>query len=95
MRRPQATGLPHVREFVWELLPAHRKTAGIFQLVHGIAVDPVGRRVYVSDRGNRRIRALMRTASLSISGRSPSVLGQLYTSCDRQLWALMTPPPKS
>ena len=29
---------------------------GYFNMVHGIAVDPVARRVYVNDRANRRIQ---------------------------------------
>ena len=43
---------------------------GYFNNVHGIAVDPKTRRVFVNDRGNRRARCSTRTASSSTSGRS-------------------------
>jgi len=39
--------------------PGGRETRlGFFNTVHGIAVDPMTRRVYVSDRSNRRIQVL-------------------------------------
>ena len=50
-------------KFLWtsgELgMPGGRETRpGYFNTVHGIAADPVTRRVYVSDRSNRRIQVL-------------------------------------
>ena len=40
-------------------MPGGRETRpGYFNTVHGIAADPVTRRVYVSDRSNRRIQVL-------------------------------------
>jgi len=50
-------------KFVWTSgmpgMPGGRETRpGYFTTVHGIAADPVTRRVYVSDRSNRRIQVL-------------------------------------
>ena len=48
-------------KFLWtsgeEGMPRETRP-GYFNTVHGIAADPVTRRVYVSDRGNRRIQVL-------------------------------------
>ena len=50
-------------KFLWTSgqpgMPGGRETrAGFFNTVHGIAVDPMTQRVYVSDRSNRRIQVL-------------------------------------
>ena len=50
-------------KFLWTSgmlgMPGGRETRpGYFNTVHGIAADPVTRRVYVSDRSNRRIQVL-------------------------------------
>ena len=50
-------------KFLWTSgqlgMPGGRETRpGYFNTVHGIAVDPMTRRVYVSDRSNRRIQVL-------------------------------------
>ena len=63
-------------KFLWtsgELgMPGGRETRpGYFNTVHGIAADPMTRRVYVSDRSNRRIQVLDGDSGKpSTSGRS-------------------------
>ena len=48
--------------------PPNEKRPGYFNTVHGVAVDPQTRRVFVSDRSNHRIQVLIPTANSSISG---------------------------
>src|SRR6266851_3131078 len=50
--------------------PPNETRPGYFNNVHGIAVDPQTRRVFVNDRGNHRARCSMRTASSCPSGNS-------------------------
>ena len=62
---------------------------GYFNVVHGIAVDPVTRRVYVSDRGNRRMQVFDENGKFLDQWpfAQPSSVNFLYISADRQLWA--------
>src|SRR5258705_1352837 len=62
---------------------------GQFNVVHGIAADPVSRRVYVSDRGNKRMQVFDENGKfLDHWPFSPASNQQfLFISADRQLWA--------
>jgi hypothetical protein len=60
-----------------------------FNVVHGIAADPVTHRVYVCDRGNKRIQVFDENGKFLDSwplDRYSSV-NFLYISADRHLWA--------
>jgi DNA-binding beta-propeller fold protein YncE len=57
--------------------------------VHGIAVDPVTRRVYVVDRKNRRIQVFDENGKFLdqwSTGEIPSELLFMYMSADRHIW---------
>src|ERR1700674_1867740 len=62
---------------------------GYLNVVHGIAADPVTRRVYVSDRGNRRMQVFDENGKFLDQWpfAQPSSVNFLYISADRQLWA--------
>jgi len=58
--------------------------------VHGIAVDPQTRRVYVNDRGNKRIQVFDENGKYLFEfsmGEDPSDIHLLYIGADRTLWA--------
>jgi sugar lactone lactonase YvrE len=58
--------------------------------VHGIAVDPQTRRVYVNDRGNKRIQVFDENGKYLFEfsmGADPSDIHLLYIGADRTLWA--------
>ena len=58
--------------------------------VHGIAVDPQTRRVYVNDRGNKRIQVFDENGKFLFEfsmGEDPSDIHLLYIGADRTLWA--------
>ena len=60
-----------------------------FNTVHGLAIDPVERHVYVSDRGNRRVQVFDENGKfldLWWVGHPPSQIYQLYMGTDRTLW---------
>jgi len=61
---------------------------GYMNVVHGIAADPVTRRVYVSDRGNRRMQVFDENGTFIDQWpfASPSSVNFLYMSADRNLW---------
>jgi len=61
---------------------------GYMNVVHGIAADPVTRRVYVSDRGNRRMQVFDEDGTFIDQWpfASPSSVNFLYMSADRNLW---------
>jgi sugar lactone lactonase YvrE len=67
----------------------NEKRPGYWNNVHGIAVDAVGRRVYVNDRGNHRIQIFDLDGNYqtewSIKVR-PSSLHLLHMGADRMLW---------
>ena len=69
--------------------PPTETRPGYFNVVHGIAVDPMTRRVYVSDRGNRRMQEFNENGKFidQWSFASPSSVNFLYISADRGLWA--------
>ena len=66
--------------------PPAETRPGYMNVVHGIAVDPVGRRVYVCDRGNRRMQVFdeERHVSGAVAFRHP-VIGELPVYLRRPL----------
>jgi NHL repeat len=62
---------------------------GYFNVVHGIAADPVTHRVYVCDRGNRRIQVFDENGKFLDQWPldKNSSVNFLYMSADRHLWA--------
>ena len=58
--------------------------------VHGIAIDPQTRRVFVNDRGNKRIQVFDENGKYLFEfsmGEDPSDIHLLYIGADRTLWA--------
>ena len=70
--------------------PPNETRPGYFNNVHGIAVDPQTRRVFVNDRANRRIQVFDENGKYlhewSI-GRPPAEIHLIYIGADRNLWA--------
>ena len=69
--------------------PPAETRPSFFNVVHGIAADPVTRRVYVCDRGNKRIQVFDENGKFLDQwplDRYSSV-NFLYISADRHLWA--------
>jgi len=70
--------------------PPNDKRPGYFNNVHGIAVDPVTRRVFVNDRGNHRVQVFDDNGKYLYEwgfGEEPSDIHLLYIGADRTLWA--------
>ena len=69
--------------------PPNETRPGYFNTVHGIAVDPVTRRVYVTDRENRRTQVFDENGKFldQWSYGDQSSVYFLYMSADRHLWA--------
>lgn len=68
--------------------PPNEKRPGYFNTVHGIAVDPVTKRVYVNDRTNRRIQVFDENGKFLDQwylGRQASAYS-IYMTADRHLW---------
>jgi DNA-binding beta-propeller fold protein YncE len=79
-------------KFLWTSgeagMPGGRETRpGYFTTVHGIAADPVSKRVYVSDRSNRRIQVL--------DGDSGKVVDWWPVGAQTNLQFLIIPPDRS
>jgi hypothetical protein len=69
---------------------ANDKRPGYMNNVHGIAVDPQTRRVFVNDRGNHRVQVFDENGKFLYDGasaRSPSDIHLIYIGADRTLWA--------
>jgi hypothetical protein len=62
---------------------------GYFNVVHGIAADPVSKRVYVSDRGNRRMQVFDENGKFVDQWpfAQPSSVNFVYIGADRAVWA--------
>jgi hypothetical protein len=63
---------------------------GYFNNVHGIAVDPVSRHVFVNDRGNHRIQVFDENGKFLYQWKiadAPSDIHLIYIGADRNLWA--------
>ena len=70
--------------------PPREKRPGYMNNVHGIAVDPQTRRVFVNDRGNQRIQVFDENGKYLNEwsmGEDPSDIHLLYMGADRTLWA--------
>ncbi len=66
------------------------KRPGYMNNVHGIAVDPVTRHVFVNDRGNHRVQVFDENGKYLYEwgfGPDPSDIHLLYIGADRTLWA--------
>ena len=70
--------------------PPDEKRPGYMNNVHGIAVDPQTRRVFVNDRANHRIQAFDENGKYLYewsAGQDPSDIHLIYIGADRMLWA--------
>jgi hypothetical protein len=69
--------------------PPHDTRPGYFNTVHGLAVDPVTRRVYVTDRSNSRTEVFDENGKFldQWSYGDQSSVYFLYMGVDRHLWA--------
>ena len=70
--------------------PPNETRPGYMNNVHGIAVDPVTRRVFVNDRANHRIQVFDENGKYLYEwsmGAEPSDIHLLYMGADRYIWA--------
>jgi DNA-binding beta-propeller fold protein YncE len=69
--------------------PPNETRPGYFNVVHGIAADRVSRRIYVSDRGNRRMQVFDENGKFITQWpfAQPSSVNCLYIGADRKVWA--------
>ena len=70
--------------------PPNEKRPGYFNNVHGIAVDPQSRRVFVNDRQNHRLQVFDENGKFLNQwsfGAPPSDIHLIYIGADRTLWA--------
>jgi hypothetical protein len=68
----------------------NEKRPGYMNNVHGIALDPTTRRVFVNDRGNHRVQVFDENGKFLYDwsfGEDPSDIHLLYIGADRNLWA--------
>jgi len=76
--------------------PPNEMRPGYFNVVHGIAADPMTRRVYVSDRGNRRMQVFDENGKFVDQWpfNNPSSVNFLYANGDGAIWAFEDPTAK-
>jgi len=70
--------------------PPNDKRPGYFNNVHGIALDPQTRHVFVNDRGNHRVQVFDENGKYLYEwsfGEEPSDIHLIYIGADRNLWA--------
>jgi hypothetical protein len=70
--------------------PPNETRPGYFNNVHGIAVDPQTRQVFVNDRANRRIQVFDENGKFLREwsvGAAPAEIHLIYIGADRNLWA--------
>jgi hypothetical protein len=70
--------------------PPNDKRPGYMNNVHGIAVDPQTRRVFVNDRANHRVQVFDDNGKYLYEwnfGEEPSDIHLIYIGADRNLWA--------
>jgi DNA-binding beta-propeller fold protein YncE len=69
--------------------PPNETRPGYMNNVHGVAVDPVSRRVFVNDRNNHRIQVFDENGKYLYEWRidaEPSSLHLFYMGADRNIW---------
>jgi hypothetical protein len=70
--------------------PPNDKRPSYFNNVHGIALDPQTRHVFVNDRGNHRVQVFDENGKYLYEwsmGEEPSDIHLIYIGADRTLWA--------
>jgi sugar lactone lactonase YvrE len=70
--------------------PPNEKRPGFMNNVHGVAVDPQTRRVFVNDRANHRVQVFDENGKFLNQwtfGAPPSDIHLIYVGADRTLWA--------
>ena len=71
--------------------PPNEKRPGFFNSVHGIAVDPTTRRVFVNDRTNGRVQVFDENGKYldewNFGPRPPMDIHSFIVTSDRKLWA--------
>ena len=71
--------------------PPNERRPGYFNNVHGIAVDPTTRRVYVNDRNNGRVQVFDEDGEFldqwDFGPRPPMNIHDIYMGADSVLWA--------
>jgi hypothetical protein len=70
--------------------PPNEKRPGYMNNVHGVAVDPQTRRVFVNDRANHRVQVFDENGKFLNQwsfGVPPSDIHLIYIGADRMLWA--------
>jgi sugar lactone lactonase YvrE len=70
--------------------PPNEKRPGYMNNVHGVAVDPQTRRVFVNDRANHRVQVFDENGKFLNQwsfGAPPSDIHLIYIGVDRALWA--------
>ena len=70
--------------------PPNDKRPGYFNNVHGIAIDPVTKHIFVNDRGNHRVQVFDDNGKYLYEwslGEEPSDVHLIYIGADRTLWA--------
>jgi len=80
-----------VRDWGQKGVRPNEKRPSYFNNVHGIAVDPVARHVFVNDRENHRIQVFDENGKYLYEwyvGDAPSDIHLLYMAADRHLWAV-------
>jgi hypothetical protein len=77
-------------------MPPNEMRPGYFNVVHGIAADPMTRRIYVSDRGNRRMQVFDENGKFVDQWpfNNPSSVNFLYANGDGAVWAFEDPTAK-
>jgi DNA-binding beta-propeller fold protein YncE len=71
--------------------PPNERRAGYMNNVHGIAVDPNTRRVFVNDRANHRVQVFDENGKYLSewnTGNDPSDIHLIHIGADRMLWAV-------
>jgi DNA-binding beta-propeller fold protein YncE len=69
--------------------PPNETRPGYMNNVHGVAVDPVSRRVFVNDRNNHRVQVFDENGKFQYAWKidaDPSSLHLLYLGADRNIW---------
>jgi DNA-binding beta-propeller fold protein YncE len=69
--------------------PPNEKRPNYMNNVHGVAVDPTSRRVFVNDRNNHRVQVFDENGKFLYDWRidaDPSSLHLLYIGADRNIW---------